>query len=148
MENSKTYALIQESITDAMIAGDTVQRDCLRMVVSDIKNKTVNAGIELTEKIVVDCVKKAVKQHEESIAQFEKAGRVDLSEKEKKELLYLEKFMPKMAGEAEVREQIQYIVDVEGVELVKKNFGLFMKKFSPDVDRRMASGILNSMMQS
>ena len=61
------YEQIATDIKSAMKTGDTVRRDCLRSLMSEIKNQTVNAGKELTEDIVVKCVQKAVKQHDDSI---------------------------------------------------------------------------------
>ena len=46
---SETYDKIQAEIKTAMKEGNTLVRDTLRMVVADIKNKTVNEGKEMTE---------------------------------------------------------------------------------------------------
>lgn len=46
---SDMYNKISNDIKDAMKAHDNVKRDCLRTVMSDIKNLTVNAGKEITD---------------------------------------------------------------------------------------------------
>ena len=80
------YQKILNDIKDAMKAHDNIRRDCLRNIVAEIKNQTVNAGKELTEAICMNVLKKAVKQHNDSILNFKNGNRQDLVEKEKLEL--------------------------------------------------------------
>lgn len=139
------YDTILADIKAAMLAKDEVKRDCLRSLVSDIKNQSVNAGAELTEEIVLKCVKKAVKQHCDSIEQFEGAGRADLVAREKAELEVLSAYLPKMLSEEETREVIDAILQT--IEAVKKNFGLVMKQLPKEVDRKVASAILKLVLK-
>ena len=103
------YEQIATDIKSAMKTGDSVRRDCLRSLMSEIKNQTVNAGKELTEDVVVRCVQKAVKQHEDSIAQFKSANRTDLVEKETAELKVLKGYLPKMLSEDETKALIDNV---------------------------------------
>ena len=61
LKEMTTYDKIQADIKDAMLDKNNVKRDCLRSIVSEIKNRTVNAGKELSEGICLDVLKKAVK---------------------------------------------------------------------------------------
>ena len=61
------YDDIQLEIKAAMLAHDNIKRDCLRIIVSEVKNQTVNAGKPLTEDIVVKVLQKSVKMHNDSI---------------------------------------------------------------------------------
>lgn len=97
-----TYDEIQGAIKKAMIEKDALTRDCLRALVSDIKNASVNAGKELTESIVMKCLQKAVKQHNDSISNFKAGNREDLALKEQAELEVLSKYLPKMLSEEQV----------------------------------------------
>lgn len=139
------YEKIQAAIKEAMLAKDTITRDCLRSLVSEIKNQTVNAGRELTEEIVLKCVQKSVKQHDDSIAQFKEAGRTDLLEKEEKELAVLKSYLPKMLSEDETKALIDNILQT--VEATKKNMGLVMKQLPKEVDRKIASVYLNAILK-
>ena len=140
-----TYEKIQERIKNAMIQKDALTRDCLRSLTSDIKNSSINAGKELTEEIVVKCIHKAVKQHRDSIEQFSQAGRKDLAEKETLELKVLEEYLPKTLSEEETKEILNNIL--QSIEATKKNFGLIMKQLPSDVDKKIASKILNSLLK-
>ena len=99
-----TYEKVQADVKTAMLERDDVRRDCLRMLVSDVKNQTVNAGREITEEIVVKCVKKAVKQREDALSQFEQAGRDDLAGRERAELAFLREYLPKAMPEDRLEE--------------------------------------------
>ena len=136
---------IQTEVKEAMLNKNTIARDCLRSLVSDIKNQTVNAGKELTDEIVLKCVQKAVKQHDDSIEQFKAAGRTDLLEKELKEKEVLAKYLPKMLDEAATEVVINQVL--QNVEAVKKNFGLIMKQLPKDVDKKIASKILGQKLK-
>lgn len=138
------YDTIQNEIKKAMLERDNVRRDCLRSLVSEIKNNTINAGKPLTEEVVVKCVQKAVKQHADSIEQFTSAGRDDLVSKEKAELEILSKYLPKLLSEDATKEVIAQILKT--IEPIKKNMGLVMKQLPKEVDRRFASQYLNTIL--
>jgi len=139
------YEKIQDGIKQAMKDGDTVKRDCLRAVVSEIKNQTVNAGKELTEEIVVKCLQKSVKQHQDSIEQFQSAGRRELAEKEIRELGYIQQYLPKMLSENETKDIVDTILQT--VEATKKNMGLVMKQLPKEADRKVAAQYLNQVLK-
>lgn len=140
-----TYEKIQKDIKDAMIDKNNVKRDCLRSLVSDIKNQTINSGKELTEEIVIKCVQKSVKQHNDSIEQFKSAGREDLALKEMEEKNYLESYLPKMMDENETRQVIDNIL--QNIEPLKKNMGLIMKQLPKETDKGIASRILKEILK-
>ena len=139
------YEKIQSEIKNAMLNKDNVKRDCLRGIVSEIKNQTVNAGKELTEEIVLKVIQKSVKQHKDSIESFKIGGREDLAEKELEELMHIEVYLPKMLSEDETKTIIENILT--NVEATKKNMGFIMKQLPNEVDKKIASKILNSILK-
>ena len=142
---SEMFDKLQTDIKKAMLSKDDVARDCLRFVVSEVKNVTVNAGKEITDDACLKALQKSVKMHEDSVAQFEAAGRQELAAKEKSELEILKKYMPKMLSEEETRDIIDNILQT--VEATKKNFGVVMKQLPREVDKKVASKILNVMLK-
>ncbi len=98
---------ILEDIKTAMKSRDQVTLETLRFLNSAIKNKEMEPGVTtLTDNDVLAVLKKSVKQRNESIEQFEKAGRTELVASEKAGLAILEKYLPQAMG----REQIEKIV--------------------------------------
>lgn len=142
---SETYNKIQTDVKNAMKSGDNICRDTLRALISEIKNQTVNAGKEITEDIVIKCVQKSVKQHNDSIEQFKNANRTDLCERETNERDILVSYLPKMASTEEIQKLIEELTKT--IEPIKKNMGLFMKNLnSPTIDKKIASMYLNKIL--
>jgi uncharacterized protein YqeY len=139
------YETLTNDIKEAMISKNAIKRDCLRSVVSEIKNQTVNAGKELTEDICLKVIQKSVKQHYDSIDQFKAGNRDDLVQKETEELSYLKKYLPDVLDEAQTKVIIENLLQT--IEPIKKNMGVIMKQLPKNVDKKLASGILNLVLQ-
>lgn len=142
------YDEIQAEIKSAMIAKDNVKRDCLRTIVSDIKNLTVNAGKPITDNICMQVLQKSVKTHNDSIEQFKNANRLDLVEKETVELQYISKWIPKTMSEDETRNVLIDLMKTQNIAQGKQNFGMVMKllKDRSDIDKKLASKILGQLL--
>ena len=147
---SETYDRIQETIKNAMKSGNTSTRDTLRLVVSDIKNKTVNEGKEITEEIVISCLKKSAKQLEESMESAKMASRPDLEEKARSELADISLFLPPMIPENMLEGVVKEIMAKKETELGhplgKKDFGLMMKSLPSNCDKKACSKILQGLL--
>lgn len=139
------YEKLQSDIKDAMINKNSLKRDCLRSIVSEIKNQTVNAGKEITDDICLKVISKSVKQHNDSIENFKLGNREDLAWKEREELNYIQIYLPKMLSEDETKVIIDNILNT--VEATKKNMGLIMKQLPKEVDKKIASKYLNSILK-
>lgn len=138
------YETLTNDIKEAMISKNAIKRDCLRSVVSEIKNQTINAGKELTEDICLKVIQKSVKQHYDSIDQFKAGNRDDLVQKETEELSYLKKYLPDVLDESQTKVIIENLLQT--IEPIKKNMGVIMKQLPKNVDKKIASGILNVIL--
>ena len=148
---SVLFKKLEDAVKEAMKAHDSVRRDCIRFVISEIKNATVNAGKELTDAVCMKMLQKSVKTHVDSIEQFSSAGRDDLVAKEKAELDVLNSFMPKMLDASEVEAIVKGIVSCLSEKLSrplsKKDMGLVMKAVSQhndahSIDMKVASRLV------
>ena len=148
---SETYDNIQATVKNAMKSGDTTTRDVLRMVVSDIKNKTVNEGKEITEEAVITCLKKFAKQIEDSIASAKMAARIDLEEKARGELAIVSQFLPSMIPNEQMKDIIANIVAENekklGRPLTKRDFGSLMKMLPSNCDKKFCAGVLQGLLK-
>ena len=75
----------QDMIT-AMKAQDKERLTVLRMVKGAMQLEHINNKKELNEELLIDCVGKQIKMRNDSISEFEKAGRQDLADKTKEEV--------------------------------------------------------------
>lgn len=147
-----TYDKILADVKSAMLSKDVLKRDCLRGIVSELKNQSVNAGKELTEDICISVLKKAAKQRNDSIQCFEAGGRKDLADNERKELELIEKYLPKMLSEQEVQSAVLSIMSSEKLPQTKASMGKIMKALNarPDsslIDKKAAAQYLSTFLK-
>jgi uncharacterized protein YqeY len=97
---------IKEKIKEAMRAKDAVALNVYRGISTAIMNELVSKGKTpqdiLSDEDCVAVVRRLSKQRKDSIEQFEKGGRTDLAEDEKKELVVLEALLPSLMSKEEV----------------------------------------------
>ena len=108
------HQTIKSQIIDALRAKDTIRLDTLRGLNALFQNELMSAkpGTEfLDDEKVLALIKRSVKQHKDSIEQFDKGGRDDLSSKEKAELKILESFMPSQMPYEEVKIIVRTRID-------------------------------------
>lgn len=72
-------------------------------------------------------------------------NREDLAWKEREELNYIQIYLPKMLSEDETKVIIDNILNT--IEATKKNMGLIMKQLPKEVDKKIASKYLNSILK-
>ncbi len=101
---------IASDLKDAMKARDQLRVDTLRSALSGFTYKRTEAGVELSDGDELDVVRKQVKQRNDSAAEFEKAGRAELAEKEKRERDILLGYLPAQKSENDVRAVVKGII--------------------------------------
>ena len=121
------YDTLMNDLKVAMKAHDMTAVNAIRGTIAKAKDLTVNAGKEMTDEAVLQVIAKGVKQREESIAQFEAAGRAELAEGEKKEMALLKKYLPEQLSEEAVAAIVKDAVAATGATS-KKDMGKVMKE--------------------
>ena len=115
---------IQKDIVAAMRAKEELRLSVLRMVKSAIQLKEVEKKRPLGEPESIQLLQTLVKQRKESIDQFAKGGRQDLVDKENKELLVLETYLPAGASLAEMDDAIDKAIAATGATSMKQMGGV------------------------
>ena len=102
----------------------------LRMVVSALKNKEIEQRTPVTDAQALQVLTGMIKQRKDSIEQFTKGNRPELAEKEAAEITVIEEYMPKAAGDEELRQLVTSTLDelrAQGAQLGPKDMGTVMK---------------------
>lgn len=94
----------------AMKAREQLRVDTLRSALSGFTYKRTEAGVELSESDELDVVRKQVKQRNDSAAEFEKAGRTELAQKEQRERDILMEYLPAQKSPDEIRAVVKAII--------------------------------------
>ncbi len=123
---------ISADLKQAMKDRDQLRIDTLRSVLSAFTYKRVETGKEeLTAEQELAVITKQVKQRSDSIAEYTKANRQDLLDKEAKEKDILSKYLPAQKSEAEIREMVRGIL--KGLPAESRNQGAAMKLVMPEL---------------
>jgi uncharacterized protein YqeY len=93
---------LNEDIKSAMKSREAERLAALRLMLAAVKQREVDERITLDDAGVVSVVEKMIKQRRDSIAQFEKAARKDLADKERYEISVVEAYLPKQMSEQEI----------------------------------------------
>lgn len=132
-------------------------RDSLRItVLSCLRAEFINAALAkkknaLDDSEIIGVIKKQVKQHQDSIEQFQNGNRVDLAEKEIKELEMLKVYLPPQLSEAELKKIIDELVKSIGA-LGLKDMGRVMKEVMAQVgtnaDNKSVSDLVKARLSA
>ncbi|KQU97369.1 GatB/YqeY domain-containing protein [Devosia sp. Root105] len=134
---------ISEGYKTALKAGDKRRTATLRAINAAIKDKDIDArgqGKEpLGDQDVLALLQKMVKQREESLGIYEKAGREDLAVVEREEIAILNEFLPKGLSEAEVEAAIIDAINKTGAAGAK-DMGKVVASLKADFPGRIDFG--------
>jgi uncharacterized protein YqeY len=138
---------MREAISDgykaALKAGDKRRTATLRAINAAIKDKDIaNRGDgkgPLADEDVLVLLQKMVKQREESLGIYEKAGREDLAVVEREEIAILAEFLPRSLNESEVEEAIRAAIAKTGAAGAK-DMGKVIASLKADYPGRIDFG--------
>lgn len=126
---------LNEKIKELMKSHDTVALTALRTLVSDIKNASISAQKLVDDTMCIAVLEKAIKQKNETIDGYLKAGKTDRADEERKTLDLYKQYMPEQMSEAEVVEAIDKAIAETGAT-EQKDMGKVMKIVSPIIKGR------------
>lgn len=133
-------------LTTAMRGGDAQRRDVLRMVLAAIQQTEVDSRKTLDEDGLQDVLRKQLKMRQESIADFEKAGRPKEVERELTESAIIEAYLPKMMLRAEIEQLAKGVIEELGVTDAK-SMGQVMSRLMPHVKGRADGRVVNDVVR-
>ena len=138
---------VQDDMKAAMRAKDAARLSAIRLLLAALKQKEVDERLQLADADVLAIIEKMVKQRRESIAQFEKAARQDLADREKFEIGVLTAYLPQQMGEAEVAQAIAAAVSEAGASGVK-DMGKVMALLKPRLAGRADMGRVSALVKT
>jgi uncharacterized protein YqeY len=113
----------------AMKSGDKARLEVIRMVLSDMKKKAIDAQVDaLKDDEEVAILQKAVKTRQDSVTQAKSGGRADIAAKEQAEIDVITAYLPKQMSAAEVTDKVKALATEIGYQ-GGKDTGRFMKEW-------------------
>ena len=142
-----------DALKDAMRAKNARKVGTLRLVNSALKDKDIEArGLgkpPLNDDEILALLQKMIKQRNDSIEAFEKAGRADLVAQEQEEKAIIEVYLPAQMDGDEVKAAVKSIIAATGAASVKdmgKVMGELKAKYAGRMDFSKANGVVKELL--
>lgn len=131
-----------EALKVALKSQDKIRISTLRLINAaikdrDIADRTDNGGAGVSEDVVLEILAKMIKQRQESLSAYEEAGRLDLADQERSEIVIIQEFMPRQLEDDEITAAVDAALAEVGAETLKdmgKVMGLLKQKYTGQMD--------------
>ncbi len=143
---------INQDYVTAMKARDTVKSSTLNFLRAQLKNVGIDKKVTvLDDESVTIVIKKQIKQRQDSIEQFEKAGRQELADKEIAEMTILKSYLPTELSEEALKILIKDVIKEIGASSIK-DMGRVIKavqeKTKGSADNKVVSEIVKAVLMN
>ena len=147
---------ITSELSSALKNGDKERIHTLRLVLAAIKDKEIasrSSGEDsaISDETIIGLLKKMVKQRNDSIEMFKKAGRDELVQKENSEIEIISEFLPKQLGEKETIDACEEAINLTEAKSLKeigKVIKYLKENSSSALDISLASKIIKEKLQN
>lgn len=142
---------LSDDLKQAMKARDQLRMDAIRMVKAALQNKEIELKKELDEAEMSRVLIFLVKQRKEAAEQYQKGKREDLADKELKEILIIEAYLPKALSQEQIVQIVEDVIRESGPVTMKdmsKVMKAVMAKLAGQaVDGKQLSDLVRSKLQ-
>jgi uncharacterized protein YqeY len=142
---------LSDDLKVAMKARDQLRMDAIRMVMAALKNKEFELKKELDEAEMSRVLLTLVKQRKEAAELYQKGKREDLADKELKEIVVIEGYLPKALSQEEIAQIVEATIKESG-PVTMKDMGKVMKAVmarlaGQAVDGKQLSDLVRAKLQ-
>jgi hypothetical protein len=135
-----------EEMKQAMKSNEKLRLSTIRMIRSSLKNKEIELRKKLEDEDIVKVIQVMVRKGEESVEQFQAGGRMDLVEKETKEIEILKSFLPQPLSQEEILKIVdETIQETQASSL--KDIGKVMKSVMPKIGGKADGKLINQLVK-
>ncbi len=141
---------IDKDYIQAYKAKDQVKLGTLRLLKTAAKNRQVELMRSLEDDDYMDVILREVKQRQDSIEQYNAAGRPDLAEKEAAEAAVLQEYLPAQLSEEELAEVVEKTVAPlldGGMKNMGRAISAIMAEYKGRVDGKAVSAAVKARLQ-
>lgn len=136
---------IENDLKEALKNKNAVAADALRMLKARIKNDEIAKQKEFGDEQIVEVIFSEVKKRNDSIEAYEKGGRAELADKERKEIAVLQKYLPEQLGEDEIRKVVEETLS--GQTLTAADFGKAMAAVMPKLKGKAQGSAISKVLK-
>jgi len=138
---------IQDDLKQAMKAGDSLKTGALRMLLAALTNKEKEKGqTELSDEGIQQVIATEAKKRKEAAEAFEKGGKREMAEQEKRELEILQAYLPEQMGEEEIRKLVKEAIAKTGA-LSPQDMGKVMAALMPQTKGKADGSLVSQIVK-
>ncbi len=130
----------------AMKAKDKESLKTIRMLKSSLQKEQLNKQADLSEDDEIAVISSEKKQRQDSLKEFQSAGRDDLVDQVKGELEVVDRYLPEQLTDEEVDQLVQETIQETGAKSMQ-DMGKVMGAIMPKVKGRADGGQVNSIVK-
>jgi len=112
----------------------------------EIREEELVKESQLTDEETIEAISSEIKKRKESVLEFEKGERIDLVEKEKKEIGILEKYLPEQLSEEEIQKLVKEALEKTGAAS-PKDMGKVMAELIPKVKGKADGSLVSRIVK-
>lgn len=149
---------MQEQFSEALKAAvknqDKVRISTLRLITAAIKDRDIAARTAdnrdgVSDDEILEILAKMVKQRQESATTYEQAGRLELAEQERSEIIVIEEFMPRQLDEEEMAAAVTAVIEAQAASSLKdmgKVMGALKSQYAGQMDFGKAGALVKQKL--
>jgi len=141
---------IKQDMYSAMKSGDKIRTNILRTLLSSLKEKQIEKKDSLNEEEYFGVIKRFVKQLKEAADAYQKAGRLELAEKETLELNILKKYLPEIFSEEQTLNLVKEVIaqtSANNLSDMGKVMSAVMQQSNGKVDGGIANRLVKELLE-
>ena len=141
---------IKQDMYSAMKSGDKIRTNILRTLLSSLKKKQIEKKDSLNEVEYFGVIKRLVKQLKEDAETYQKAGRLELAEKETLELNILKKYLPEIFSEQQTLKLVKEVIaqtSANNLSDMGKVMSAVMQQSNGKVDGGIANRLVKELLE-
>jgi hypothetical protein len=137
---------IQADQKTALKARERERVSALRLLSSELTNKRIELGRDLTDDDAIEVLTRALKQRRESEEQFVKGGRPELAAKEAAEAAVIRGYLPEPIAEDELNRMIDAAIAESGATSMR-DMGAVMGRLMPGLKGRAEGSVVSARVK-
>jgi len=145
---------LNDALKAAMKAKDALSVSTLRLILAALKDRDIAARAKgkkdgISDDEVLGLLQSMIKQRRESIAAYEKGGRMELAQQEAGEIAIIEGFMPEQMTDKEMADAIDAVIAGVGATSLKdmgKAMGALKAQYAGKMDFGKASTLVKARL--
>lgn len=145
---------LKAALNEALKAKAKRRVSTLRLILAAIKDRDIAArSVDRTEGVsneeILAILQKMVKQRRESASMYEEAGRLELAEQEREEIVIIDEYLPQQMSDEEVRaasEKVVKEIEAAGLKDMGRTMGALKERYAGVMDFKKASAAVKELL--